>query len=90
MPSPERRKSAHNHQYCPKYFVKKGITVLSFKDIIQQSIFVLPSRQVFVASVFARDFVTGYRRYALYCLPGRGTMNLQKPPLLILLTFTYS
>jgi hypothetical protein len=37
--------STHNHQYCPKYFVKKGITVLSFKDIIQQSIFVLPSRQ---------------------------------------------
>ena len=32
-------------QYCPKYFVKKGSTVLSFKDVI---ILVLPSRQVLV------------------------------------------
>lgn len=32
---------------------------------------VLPSRQVLSKSDLARDFVTGYRRCAFCCLPGR-------------------
>ena len=71
------------HQYCPKYFVKNKRESQFFQLKISLRRYTAKDfGTVFVASAFARAFVPGYRRYALCCLPGRETMNLQPPPYL--------
>lgn len=45
--------------------------LLLSENFLRLNSLVLPSRQVLSMSDLARDFVTGYRRSALCCLPGR-------------------